>query len=189
MAPSRMRQNRQFSMAGVAVCLASLMSQNMVRIAAVLRLSSGAVTPQESGIGRASLRANSPKGDKMNDHFARCFGTAAMCLALVACGNVTHPTVNFHQRLDGSGALVPAVTDQTPLDLPTTFGSGFLFGVLADLNQSGDYLFTGRGQSGVFLRPAGAAAPMRLLQGGDEVPGFPGSRVDIIRSNLRLNDA
>jgi hypothetical protein len=72
----------------------------------------------------------------------------------------------------GAQQLVPLVTDQTPLTLSSTFGvpAG------AVLNQAGDYAFLGNRASAIFLRRAGAPSPVRVLQRGDEVPGFPGSR-------------
>jgi len=58
----------------------------------------------------------------------------------------------------------------------------------AVVNQAGDYAFVGNGASAVFYRRAGAGAPGRVMQMGDEVPGFPGSRNDITNT-LRLNNS
>jgi hypothetical protein len=80
--------------------------------------------------------------------------------------------------------LVPLVTDQTPLALSN------LFGVAGGgvVNQAGDYAFFGNGASAMFYRGAGAGVPVRVMQMGDEVPGFPGSRADLMQL-LRLNNS
>ncbi|HKD43901.1 MAG TPA: choice-of-anchor tandem repeat NxxGxxAF-containing protein [Myxococcaceae bacterium] len=108
-----------------------------------------------------------------------CF---ARCIALLASIAAQCTSVHVH-----AAELVPALTDLAPLDLPTTFGSAGTFNIAADLNQAGDYVFATRGQSAVFLRPAGAAAPLRVVQQGDEVPGYPGSRMDIV-AGMRINN-
>src|SRR5258708_6830728 len=91
---------------------------------------------------------------------------------------------NSKVRASGQSQLVPLVTDQTPLGLPGVFGvaGGGI------VNQDGDYAFLGNGASGVFYRRAGAAAAVRIMQMGDEVPGFPGSRADLIQT-LRFNNS
>src|SRR5262249_58906475 len=107
---------------------------------------------------------------------------SARCIALLASIAAQCTSVHVH-----AAELVPALTDLAPLDLPTTFGSAGTFNIAADLNQAGDYVFSTRGQSAVFLRPAGAAAPLRVVQQGDEVPGYPGSRMDIV-AGMRINN-
>ncbi len=83
--------------------------------------------------------------------------------------------------------LTAVITSEAKLDLPSTFGTAGPFGFGFDLNQAGDFFFSAR-QVGVFLRLAGAPTPIRLLQMGDEVPGYPGSRMDII-TGMRINNA
>jgi hypothetical protein len=90
------------------------------------------------------------------------------------------PTVDAQAQTQ----LVPLVTDQTPLALSNSFGVPFG----AIVNQAGDYAFLGNVSSAVFFRRAGAAAPVRVMQTGDEVPGFPGSRVDFVQT-LGLNNS
>jgi hypothetical protein len=121
-----------------------------------------------------------------------CFSCAARRVALLLA--VAAKCVSNYAFAGEAVTLTPVLTTQAPLDLPDTFGTGGIpgtgvpFGVVVDLNQAGDFLFASRFQSGVFLRPAGAAAPVRLLQEGDEIPAFPGSRLDII-SGMRINNA
>ena len=73
----------------------------------------------------------------------------------------------------GTLPLTAVVTDQTPLDLSDRFGIPAASGV----DQLGNFAFIGRGNSALFLRRTGSATIERLLQAGDEVPGFPGSSV------------
>jgi hypothetical protein len=84
----------------------------------------------------------------------------------------------------GQSHLVPVVTDQTPLALSNKFGAAGA----AELNQRGDYAFIGAGSSALFLRRAGAATPVRILQMLDEAPGYPGSRVDLI-GQVKMNES
>ena len=78
---------------------------------------------------------------------------------------------NAHAQ--GTLPLTAVVTDQTPLDLSDRFGIPAASGV----DQLGNFAFIGRGNSALFLRRTGSATIERLLQAGDEVPGFPGSSV------------
>ena len=83
--------------------------------------------------------------------------------------------------------LVPLVTDQTPMGLSAKFGvpAGRV------VNQSGDYAFVGEGGTAIFFlshTAASGATPTRVLQFGDEVPGFSGSRITNFAS-LQLNDS
>ena len=58
------------------------------------------------------------------------------------------------------------------------------------INQAGDYAFLGEGGRAVFLlshTAASGSTPTRILQFGDEVPGFPGSKL-INFGNVQLND-
>jgi hypothetical protein len=98
-------------------------------------------------------------------------------LVLLACLIGPAPTANAQQ-------IVPLVTDQTPLTLSGTFGvpAG------AFVDQAGDYAFLGNRSSAIFLRRAGAPSPVRVLQRGDEVPGFPGSRTRSIDA-LAMNNS
>src|SRR5581483_9740547 len=82
--------------------------------------------------------------------------------------------------------LVPLVTDQTPMGLSAKFGVPNARVV----NQSGDYAFVGEGGTAIFFlshTAASGTAPTRVLQFGDQVPGFPGSRVGNV-ANVQLND-
>jgi len=79
------------------------------------------------------------------------------------------------------GVLVPLVTDHTPLPLSNKFGPPDGNAI----NQAGDLAIRGEGSKAVFLRRAGSLM-VRVMQAGDEMPGFPGSRVNEIL-NVRLN--
>src|SRR5687767_6273944 len=115
----------------------------------------------------------------------------AICLAVTVIGIVTlvlfgRPFSSITQIVEAqaSSQLVPLVTDQTPLALSSSFGvpnAGLV-------NQAGDYAFLGNGASAVFYRSAGSSAPVRVMQMGDEVPGFPGSRADLF-FQLKLNNS
>jgi len=105
------------------------------------------------------------------------------------------PGLTTKVEAQGQTQLVPLVTDQTPLALSSFFGipvpfsnpgGGAQTGVV---NQAGDYAFIGNGGSAIFFRSAGAAAPVRVMQTGDEVPGFPGSRVNFVHSPPALNNS
>jgi hypothetical protein len=72
------------------------------------------------------------------------------------------------------------VSDQTPLPLANTFDEAWA----SDINRNGDYVF--RTDLALFFRPAGASAPIRLLQAGDALPGYPGNRCDIFQG-LHIN--
>ena len=72
--------------------------------------------------------------------------------------------------------LVPLITDKTPLDLPDNFA----IPSSSVLNQSGDYAFiTGVRNSALFLVRAGESSPTLVMQSGDEIPGYPGSRAQM----------
>ena len=74
------------------------------------------------------------------------------------------------------------VTDQIEVSLPATFG----LPPVEALAGSGDFAFLAGGNSGAFVRRAGASSLVRILQSGDEVPGVAHSRIDLfatIRSN------
>jgi hypothetical protein len=110
--------------------------------------------------------------------------TAAVTLVLLLLGVLLFgdiPSVDAQAQTQ----LVPLVTDQTPLALSNLFGVP----QSAVINQAGDYAFIGNGASAVFYRRAGTAAPVRVMQMGDEVPGFPGSRNDITNPSLKLNNS
>jgi hypothetical protein len=84
--------------------------------------------------------------------------------------------------------LVPLVTNLTPMALSSNSDEPNA----SMINQAGDYAFHGPpylspAESALFLRRAGAPAPMYVIQAGDEMPGFPGSRVDIINT-MSLNN-
>ena len=80
--------------------------------------------------------------------------------------------------------LVPVVTDRTPLQVSNRFG----IPAESIVNDSGDFAFTGNGQNSIYYREKGGTALKRVLQAGDEVPGFPGSKADRF-TTPRLNNA
>jgi hypothetical protein len=78
----------------------------------------------------------------------------------------------------GQSQLVPLVTDKTPLALSTRFG----ITTSEAINQGGNLVFSGSVGSALFLQRAGER--IRVMQMGDEVPGYPGSQADVIQSPL-----
>lgn len=116
-------------------------------------------------------------------HSTRLALPIIVCLSLVAAATFIRefsPTARAQEPTQ----LVPLTTDQTPVPVSNQFGVA----LNSFVNQAGDHLFLGRGSSALFSRPAGASAPTRVFQMGDEVPGFAGSRSDLI-FNPRLNNA
>src|SRR5262245_49964587 len=114
-----------------------------------------------------------------------CFAILAM--GVFTCGSFYGPFAYIAANIAAQSQtqLVPLVTDQTPLALPNVFGvprQGAL------VNQSGDYAFSGNGSLAVFYRRAGTGAPVRVMQAGDEVPGFPGSSADVMQ-RINLNNS
>ena len=83
----------------------------------------------------------------------------------------------------GGVPLVTVATDQSPLTLSNQFGvpTG------TAINQAGDFAFVGNGNSALFFRAAGASSITRVLQVGDEVPGFPESQILSFSSTIKLN--
>src|ERR1051325_11494981 len=80
----------------------------------------------------------------------------------------------------------PVVTDQSALSLSNNFEAPSNSAV----NQSGDYAFVGKSQNSVFLRKAGAPAPTRLLQMGQQpLVGITGSRAELFSQVFQLNDS
>jgi hypothetical protein len=106
------------------------------------------------------------------------------CFVLALLALSAFPGLTPKVDAQASSQLVPLVTDQTPMALSNSLGVP----TAPVVNQAGDYAFIGNGGSAVFYRSAGSGAPVRVIQMGDEVPGFPGSRADIML-NLRLNNA
>jgi hypothetical protein len=87
----------------------------------------------------------------------------------------------------GRAPLITVATDQS-----TSGSVSNQFGVPAAqaVDQAGDLVFIGRGGSALFFRAAGAAsATTRLLQTGDQVPGFPGSHVMSFPSTVSMNSS
>lgn len=115
-------------------------------------------------------------------HFAST--VIGIIILVLLCITGAFPRLTTKVEAQGQTQLVPLVTDQTPLALSSSFGVP----VSAIVNQDGDYAFLGTVGSAVFFRRAGAAAPVRVMQTGDEVPGFPGSRVDFFQT-LGLNNS
>jgi len=103
----------------------------------------------------------------MNFRYA---GNALMISALIlVCMATAH----------AQSQLVPLITDKTPLPLPNNFA----IPSSSALNQSGDYAFiSGVRQSALFLDRAGESPRTLVMQVGDEVPGYPGSRLMMIGS-------
>src|SRR5216684_6366731 len=106
-----------------------------------------------------------------------------ICMCLVACGIALFFCSPAHAQ--GGVPLVTVATDQSPLNLSNQFGvpKG------TAINQAGDFAFVGNGNSALFFRAAGATLITRILQVGDEVPGFPESQILSFSSTLKLNSA
>jgi hypothetical protein len=94
----------------------------------------------------------------------------------------------FAFALAGSGTaqIGPLVTDQTPLDLPNTFGVPGGGGII---NSRGDHAFIGAGQASVFYRPSGSSAPIRVYQSGDAIPGASGATGELVTGTLSINNS
>jgi uncharacterized repeat protein (TIGR01451 family) len=75
-------------------------------------------------------------------------------------------------------------SDQSSLTLSNNFAQP----AQADVNQVGDYVFTGAGASALFIKRAADSTATRLLQRNDTVPGIPGVQSDTIQP-FRLNNA
>ena len=83
----------------------------------------------------------------------------------------------------GEVPLLTVATDQTPLNLSNQLG----IPTGTAVNQVGDFGFVGNGNSALFFRAAGATSITRVLQVGDEIPGFPASQVLSFSSTIKLN--
>lgn len=118
------------------------------------------------------------------------FGASVLLVALllfISSGFVNVPTKASSlppEACDTTADLVPLVTDQTALPLSNKFG------VLTSpvVNDNGDLAFMGAGQTAMFYRAAGSSAPVRIMQAGDEAPGYPGSRIDLFQAP-RINNS
>lgn len=106
--------------------------------------------------------------------FSLSLVVAILCMALSSRG----------VDAQSQSQLVPLVTDNTPLTLSNNFGAP----LNSVVNQAGDYAFIGNGGSAVYYRSAAASSATMVLQMGDEVPGFTGSRNDIL-NQIRLNNS
>jgi hypothetical protein len=98
-------------------------------------------------------------------------------LSLVVCVLGLAPLAHAQQ-------LVPLVTDKTPMAVSDSFAQP---GPRV-MNQAGDYAFLSGAMDAVYLRMAGAAAPIRVFQVGQAVPDPPDSR-GVQITVLRINDA
>src|ERR1700682_2969384 len=106
-----------------------------------------------------------------------------ICMCLVACGIALLLCPPAHAQ--GGVPLVTVATDQSPLNLSNQFG----IPAGSAINQAGDFAFVGNGDNALFFRASGASAATRLLQIGDEVPGFPGSQVSSFSPIVGLNSS
>jgi hypothetical protein len=111
---------------------------------------------------------------------ARTSVRGSIFLAILFLLSVSHPPVYAQSGVP----LIPVATDVSV--------SGSLsnqFGVPAGqaINQAGDLVFIGRGNTALFFRVAGAGSSTRLLQTGDEVPGFPNSHVTSFSTQVSIN--
>jgi hypothetical protein len=87
----------------------------------------------------------------------------------------------------GGVPLIRVATDQS---LSVSVSNQFGVPAAQAIDQAGDLVFIGRGGSALFFRAAGAAsATTRLLQTGDQVPGFPGSHVMSFPSAVSINSS
>lgn len=112
---------------------------------------------------------------------ARLFRRAISCARLIGLFLLCAGTA----LAQGSVPLITIATDQSPLNLSNDFGVPTATAV----NQNGDFAFVGNGDTGLFLRTAGASAASRLLQIDDEAPGFPGSKVQEFFPEISLNSS
>ena len=113
-----------------------------------------------------------------------CFATLA--IGVIACVSIYVPLPSIAANVEAQTQtqLVPLVTDQTLLALPNVFGVPQQGAVV---NQSGDYAFSGNGSLAMFYRRAAVGTTVRVMQAGDEVPGFPGSSADLMQRQLLNN--
>lgn len=104
-----------------------------------------------------------------------------ICTCLIA--SVIALLLSSPVHAQGGVPLITVATDQSPLNLSNQ--SGVPTG--SAINQAGDFAFVGNGNSALFFRAAGAAAPTRLLQIEDQAPGFPGSQIRSFTPFIALN--
>jgi hypothetical protein len=78
----------------------------------------------------------------------------------------------------GQSQLVPLVTDKTPLALSDRFGYPYDDAI----NQAGDFVFVGNMGTAIFLLPHDNSPRVRLMQMGDQVLDFGGSKADVIQT-------
>jgi hypothetical protein len=76
------------------------------------------------------------------------------------------------------------VTSNDPLSLSTTFALPSIGAV----NDARNFAFVDSPRMALFLRRAGAPAPVRIFQSGEPIPGVPLSRADLIQ-NPKINQA
>ena len=86
------------------------------------------------------------------------------------------------QKAGGKQEVSPLVTDRDRLPLSDKFGA--FFGV-PRVTPSGDVFFNSL--SSLFFWDSATGTRIRLLQGGDPHPGFPGSVLDTAGGNLQVN--
>ncbi len=113
-------------------------------------------------------------------HFSLVTIFSLILLVAILCIAFSSPGVDAQSQ----SQLVPLVTDNTPLTLSNNFGAP----LNSVVNQAGDYAFIGNGGSAVYYRKATDVSATMVLQMGDEVPGFAGSRNDIL-NQIRLNNS
>src|SRR5262245_37596806 len=110
-----------------------------------------------------------------------------LTLGIISVALLTVGFFSFSQKAGATSQnqLVPLVTDQTPLALSNEFGVP----QQSTLNQSGDYAFIGNAGTGLYYRAAGAPSITPVLLMGQEVPGFPGSKNDILNPAITVNNS
>lgn len=112
------------------------------------------------------------KGSGLFDSSRRACKTARLILALSAALSLI--LAPMPQSSAAPPAAFPLVTNRVNLPLSNLFGAP---GSMR-LTATGDVLFTGPGA--LFRWTSGSANRTRILQSGDEHPGFPGSLIDAV---------
>jgi hypothetical protein len=117
--------------------------------------------------------------------FRKSFASARKVICACLLAAVVALFFRSPAHAQGGVPLVTVATDQTSLNLSNQFGTP----TGTAINQAGDFAFVGNGNSALFFRAAGATSITRVLQVGDEVPGFPAGQILSFSSTLKLNSA
>ena len=105
---------------------------------------------------------------------------------------ITDNTTVSRELPDWQHILISPSPTPTPTPASGAPSTSNLFGVLSgfvDVNQSGDFVFFGAGQSAVFLRRASDGTTTRLYQMSDPVPGIAGTRGELFSPSPRINNS